>query len=608
MVVTRFAPSPTGYLHIGGARTALFNWLLARKMGGKFLLRIEDTDQKRNTPTAAGQVMADLRWLGIEWDEGPEVGGANGPYFQSRRRDIYDKYIKQLIDENKAYYCFDTPEELQQMREKAQAEKKNLIYPRPENFPTEQDVKTARAEGRPVTVRFAMPDEDIKVIDKVRHICIFSKDVLSDFIIQKSDSFPTYHLACVVDDHLMEVTHVIRGQEHLMNTPGHQALQAALGFRRPIYAHMSVTVSEAGGKLSKRERPKALQQELKSRNILTFLDILDVATKEMPKLKTPDFKAFVYDKGELNEPAIVAIAKHLKISLPKEKKDWRSLVSGNARDKIYESANIVNDSCIDEATLRDFRDGKHVPDMPVIDKMAKHLGISLPEINVVDFFKSGYLPEAMVNFLALLGWNPGDKREIMPLDELIDAFDLERLAKANSLFDRKKLIAFNTEHIRMAGDAKLLGHFKDYLKATDSAVARADDVLLEKIIKVNAGARTLADIEKKSRFVFIGNDEVQYDEKAVKKVLLKHDGLAILRVVSERLAKLDEITPDAIENMLRGLAEEKQVGLGKVAQPLRVAICGTTISPPIFDSVDILGIKNTLRRIENTLAKFEKEV
>ena len=196
----------------------------------------------------------------------------------------------------------------------------------------------------------------------------------------------------------------------------------------------------------------------------------------------------------------------------------------------------------------------------------------------------------------------------MLLDELIDAFDLERLAKANILFDRKQLMAFNTEHILMARDAKLLGRFKDNLKAIDSGAAGADDALLERIIKANAGARTLADIEKKSRFIFVGNDEVQYDEKAVKKVLLKHNGLAILRVVGDRLAKLDEITPATIENMLRGLAEEKQVGLGKVAQPLRVAICGTTISPPIFDSVDILGIKNTLRRIENTLAKFEKEV
>ncbi len=542
VVVTRFAPSPTGYLHIGGARTALFNWLLARKAGGKFLLRIEDTDQKRNTPTAARQVMDDLRWLGIEWDEGPDVGGPNGPYFQSQRREIYDKYTKQLIDEKKAYYCFDTTEYLQQMREKAQAEKKNLIYPRPEEFPDEDDVKKAQSQGRPVTVRFATQTEgDIVVDDVVRGEVKFAASEIGDFIIQKSDGFPTYHFACVVDDELMGVTHVIRGQEHLMNTPGHQAMQDALGFRRPVYAHMSVTVSESGGKLSKRERPKALRQAIKALGDFDF-------------------------------------------------------------QKLAKAGNISVED------VEEFIKGKNTPDMPAVDGMAEYLGVQLPEINVVDFFKSGYLPEAMVNFLALLGWNPGDKREIMQLDELIDAFDLGRLAKANSLFDRQKLIAFNTEHIRMLSDYKLLGHFRDYLKAIDSPVAGADDVMLERIIKVNAGARTLADIEKKSRFIFIDNDDVQYDEKAVKKVLLKHDGLAILCAVGGRLAKLDEITPATIEGLLRVLAEERQVGLGKVAQPLRVAICGTTISPPIFDSVDILGIKNTLARIENALMKFEREV
>ena len=542
MVVTRFAPSPTGYLHIGGARTALFNWLLARKTGGKFLLRIEDTDQKRNTPAAARQVMEDLRWLGIEWDEGPEVGGPNGPYFQSQRKDIYDKYIKQLIDKKKAYHCFDTTEELQAMREKAQVEKKNLIYPRPKDLPDANDVKKAREQGRPVTVRFAMPTTgDIVVNDVVRGEVKFGAVEISDFIIQKSDGFPTYHFACVVDDELMGASHVIRGQEHLMNTPAHQALQDALGFRRPVYAHMSVTVSESGGKLSKRERPKALHKAIKER---------------------PDI-----DMEELAE-----IAK------------------------------------ISDNEMKHFINRRVSPDMPAIDAMAEYLGVHLPEVNVVDFFKSGYLPEAMVNFLALLGWNPGDEREIMAIDELVGAFVLERLTKTNSLFNREKLISFNTEHIRMAPGRKLLEHFKDYLKAIDSEVSRADDSLLERLIKVNAGARTLADIERKSRFIFIGNDEVRYDEKAVKKVLLKHDGLAILRVVGERLTKLDKITPETIENMLRGLAEEKQVGLGKVAQPLRVAICGTTISPPIFDSVDMLGTENTLRRVENTLVKFGTEV
>jgi glutamyl-tRNA synthetase len=210
-VVTRFAPSPTGYLHVGGARTALFNWLWARRTGGKFILRIEDTDQKRNTPTAARQVMDDLKWLGITWDEGPEAGGPNGPYLQSQRKDIYDKYIEKLLDEKKAYYCFDTPEELDALRQKAEAQKKNLNYRRPERFPDNADAEKALAEGHPVTVRFAVPqDEPIVVQDMVRGEITFAAGEIGDFIILKSDGFPTYNFACVVDDYLMKVTHIRR--------------------------------------------------------------------------------------------------------------------------------------------------------------------------------------------------------------------------------------------------------------------------------------------------------------------------------------------------------------------------------------------------------------
>ncbi|MHC4395841.1 MAG: glutamate--tRNA ligase [Planctomycetota bacterium] len=537
MVVTRFAPSPTGYLHIGGARTALFSWLFARRSGGKFILRIEDTDIKRNTPTATEQVINDLRWLGIDWDEGPEVGGPNGPYLQSQRKDTYDKYVKQLIDEKKAYYCFETPEELQAMREQAEAQKKGFVYPRPDEFPDDEDVKKARANGKPVVVRFAMPQREIIVTDVVRGQVKFGAGEIGDFIIQKSDGFPTYHFACVVDDELMGATHVIRGQEHLMNTPGHQGLQDALGFRRPAYAHMSVTVSETGGKLSKREQPKALRKAIKSQ---------------------PDI--------DLEKLAAI----------------------GN----------------IDVEEMNSFLKNKTTPDMPGIDAMAKYLGVHLPEINVVDFFNSGYLPETMVNFLALLGWSPGCDREIMSIDELIGRFDLSRLTKTNSLFDRGKLLAFNTEHIRMVSAEKLLSHYKDYLKAVGSVSAGADDELLARIIKACQGARTLADIEQKSRFVFVDNEQIGYDEKAVKKVLLKNDGLAVLRIVRDKLAAMDKFAQESIENMLRSLAEERQVGLGKVAQPLRVAICGTTISLPIFDSVNMLGKENTLARIDITLKKF----
>ncbi len=540
MVVTRFAPSPTGYLHVGGARTALFNWLWARRMGGTFILRIEDTDQKRNTPTAAQQVMDDLRWLGIQWDEGPEAGGPNGPYLQSQRKDIYDIYIKKLLDEQKAYYCFDTTEELDAFRKEAEAQKKSFSYPRPKEYPDESDVKKARAQGRDVTVRFAVPqDVPLAVTDIVRDEITFAPGEIGDFIIQKSDGFPTYNFACVVDDYLMKITHVIRGQEHLMNTPGQQALWKALfgDTPPPEYAHMSVTVSDTGGKLSKRERPKALRKAIKSMQDINV--------------------------GKLAEAAGIS---------PEE--------------------------------LDSFIKGKTTPDMPAIDAMAEHLGVALPEINIVDFFKSGYLPETMVNFLALLGWNPGDNREIMPVSELIESFDLSRLSKANSLFDRKKLLAFNMEHIKMTPPERVLEHFRAYLKAINSPVNSADDETLLKIIKLCEGTRTLVDMERKSRFLFLNNNEIQYDEKAVKKILLKGDGMAVLAIVCNKLAAMEQLTEQGIEDMLRSLAEEKQAGLGKVAQPLRVAICGTTVSLPIFESVQMLGKENTISRIENTLKKF----
>lgn len=323
-----------------------------------------------------------------------------------------------------------------------------------------------------------------------------------------------------------------------MNTPGQQQLWKALGFGElPQYVHMSVTISQSGGKLSKRERPKALRD----------------AITHMPEANVK---------------------------------------------KLAETVNITIDQ------LKSFLNEKWTPDMPSIDAMAKFLGVHLPEINVVDFFRSGYLPETMVNFLALLGWSPGGKKEIMTTDELIESFSLSRLTKSNSLFDRSKLIAFNTEHIRMAPKDKLLGCLKDYLKEIKSPLLKGDDAMLSRLLEINAGARTLENIENKSRFLFVDNDSIEYDEKAVKKVLLKDKALEILATIREKLSATEQFTEQAIEDILRSLAEEKQLGLGKVAQPLRVAICGTTVSPPIFDSVTLLGKENTLARIDIALEKF----
>lgn len=539
MIVTRFAPSPTGYLHVGGARTALFCWLLARRHHGKFILRIEDTDQKRNTPTATRQVIDDLLWLGIDWDEGPDPEdpaqpvGPNGPYLQSLRRDIYDKYLKQLLDAGEAYYCFDTIEEIQALRAQAQAQKRTFLYPRPEKFPNKGDVELARHQGRPVSVRFAMPQQEIVVEDVVRGRVTFAAGEFGDFVIQKSDGFPTYHFACVIDDELMHVTHVIRGQEHLMNTPLHQALQQALGFRTPTFAHMSVTVSEGGGKLSKRERGKTLIKAIKD--------------------------------------------------------------AGDALDR----DELARAGFIPRADLDAFIKGDSAPDGPNITAMAEHLNIHLPEINVVDFLRSGYLPEAMVNFLALLGWSPGDNREIMTRQELVEAFDLSRLIKTNSLFDRQKLISFNTEHIRLVEPLVLLEHFKKYLAAGASPMAAADDATLAQILKSCAGARTLADVENKCKFLYI--DDIEFDPKAVRKVLNKAGALDLLAQTRAALESLHHWDEKHIHAAIENLCEKNNVGMGKVAQPLRVALTGSTISPGIGDTLVLLGKEKTIKRIDHAL-------
>jgi len=485
--------------------------------------------------------MADLRWLGIDWDEGPEVGGPNGPYLQSQRLAIYNRYIRQLLDQGRAYYCFETGEELEAMRAEAEKQKKGFVYHRPQRLPTDQDAERARTEGRDITIRFAMPQTGpIVVEDVIRGRIAFDPTELGDFIIQKSDGFPTYNFAVVVDDYLMGVTHVLRGQEHLMNTPSQKALWEALFPDRPVpqYAHMSVTVSDTGGKLSKRERPQTL------RTALAAMKDVDV-------------------------------------------------------DKLAQIGGITAEG------VRSFLAGDTTPDMPAVDAIAKYLGVHLPEINIVDFFHSGYLPETMVNFMALLGWNPGDQREIMVLDELIQSFDISRLTKSNSLFDRKKLLAFNTEHLRLTSPEKVLAHFKAYLQHVESPLRSADDAMLARILKLCEGARTFEDIERKSVFVFLDDDQIAFDEKAVQKVLMKDQAMEILRQIRNELAALPDLSEHAIEEMLRKLAENRQVGLGKVAQPLRVALCGTTISLPIFDSVNMLGRERTLRRIDLTLERFK---
>lgn len=477
---TRFAPSPTGHLHVGSARTALFDYLLARRTGGTFLLRIEDTDRERHVPEAVEQIQEDLRWLGLTWDEGVGVGGPNGPYVQSERLEAYRRHARQLLDAGKAYYAFETPEELEGLRDRAMADKTAFRYARPATLPTQADADRAAAEGRPVTVRFRCPGHDVTIHDEVFGDVTIPVEQQEDFIIVKSDGFPTYHLANVVDDALMGVTFVLRGQEFLGQTWRQKLLREAFGWPEPRYAHLPLILDMQGKKLSKREG----------------------------------------------------------------------------------------------------------------------------SVDVYSFRREGYLPEAMVNFIALLGWSPGTDREKFTLAELEQAFSVERLGNSNAKFDREKLLAFNTDIAAAMDEDALLARFRDFLAINDTPIPQGDEGLLRHLLRVNRGFRTFQDIVAKCGILFAPDAAVAYDPEAVKKVLDKGDGQGwqALRDLRPLLAEATW-TAEALEAMLKGFCERTGLGMGKVAQPLRVAITGTTISPPIYDSLVLLGREHTLARIDTCLVR-----
>lgn len=536
-IVTRFAPSPTGYLHVGGARTALFNWLLARHSGGTFYLRIEDTDVARSSDAAVDAVLEDLRWLGLNWDNEKNL------VFQSKRVDVYNRIIKDLMARSLAYEAWETPEELTNQRAQAQREKRPYLYRRPTY--TDEQLKQFADEGRPSVVRFAMEVKDYYFADAVLgpKQGVDSHQV-QDFVIRKADGMPTYHFAVVVDDNEMGVTHVLRGQEHLLNTVNHIALMEALGYERPVFAHLPVILKTDGSKMGKRDRDKAVKE----------------ATRPVVE---QDGLAALAARSEINKERLDA---------------W--LTDKNAQ--------------LDPS--------EH-------DALMPHIGLrptDLPEISVHDFRKSGYLPEVLNNFLSLLGWSTGDDRERLTMDELVKEFTLERVGRANAKFDYKKLQAFNTEACDAADPARLMAAMKDYLACNPSSpLNQATDEQLAQLLKMSAGFHVLAEVDAKARFFFTPDEEIVYDEKAVEKVLKKGEptGYEHLKALRERLERLDEWSVDSIEAATKTLCEERGVGLGKVAQPARVAVSGTTVSPPIFDTLAFLGREKTLARFDRCLAQ-----
>lgn len=545
IVRTRFAPSPTGHLHIGGARTALFNYLLAKRLGGKFVLRIEDTDQTRNIENADRKLFEDLRWLGLHWDEGPEVGGEFGPYHQSQRLEIYREHTCRLLERGLAYYAWETPEELDALRQAARrAGGRGFRYPRPSVFPSEAQAEKARAEGRPVVIRFKMPDRDFVVRDTILGDVRIGSQELSDFVIVKGDGWPTYHFAVVIDDALMKVTHVLRGQEHLMNTPNHMALQEAFGYPEPVYAHLPIIFNMDGTKMSKRDKDKAVRAAV----------------------------ADALRAGRLDEAALLRLS-----------------------------------GCADACALQAWREKKVQLESAGLEALAGELGVILPEIEIHDFRVSGYLPEVLLNFIALLGWSPGDDREKFSLEELARAFSVERIGKTNAKFDREKLLNFNTTALAAADVERKAAGLQDYLLVNSHSPLRSTDgKTLRRLIELCEGMRIFRDMDYKCGALFVPDEELRYDQEAIKKVLLKGDpsGSNVLSQIRQELDQLEDWTLAGLEQTVTRFAESRGLKLGKVAQPIRVAVAGTTVSPAIFDTLELLGRERTLRRIDRLLARL----
>jgi glutamyl-tRNA synthetase len=455
MTVTRFAPSPTGMLHIGGVRTALFSWLQARRHGGKFILRIEDTDRERSSDEAVRVILEGMQWLGLAADE--------GPFYQTTRFDRYKELIAELLASGKAYRCYCTKEELEQLRSEQMARKEKPRYDG--RWRERRDVR----EGVEPVIRFKNPlSGDVVVEDLVHGRVMFQNTELDDLIIARSDGTPTYNFCVVVDDMDMGVTHVIRGDDHLNNTPRQMNMLAALGAKIPVYAHVPMILGPDGTKLSKRHGA----------------------------------------------------------------------------------------------------------------------------VSVLQYEKDGYLPDALLNYLVRLGWSHGDQ-EIFTREQMIAAFDIADVNKAASAFNPEKLLWLNQQHLMRTDPVKVVPYLKAHLLRL--GIECSDDAYLTRIVVAQRErVKTLKDMALLSRY-FLG-DSVELDARARDKHLTA-DALALLRELTASLSDLPQWTAASVHAAVRALAEGKGLGLGKVAQPLRVAVTGNTISPPIDLTLELLGRERSLSRL-----------
>jgi glutamyl-tRNA synthetase len=480
-VRVRFAPSPTGYLHVGGARTALFNYLFARRHGGVFILRIEDTDRERSTKEAVGAIFEGLRWLGLRWDEGPDIGGAHGPYFQSERLPRYEEAAKRLLAERKAYRCFCDPEDLKSRREAALAkgeppkyDRKCLAIPAAE--------AASRGEREPHALRFQIPEGETSWDDAVRGVVTFQNATLDDLVVFRTDRHPTYNFAAVVDDAAMEISHVLRGDDHISNTPRQIQLYRALGLPMPIFGHVPMILGSDGTRLSKRHGA---------------------------------------------------------------------------------------------TSVTEYRD-------------------------------SGYLPAAMVNFLALLGWAFDGDREIFTLEELTQVFSLDRVSKSPAIFNHDKLEWMNGEYFRALPLSTrvdlVLEHVRKVRALPESALA--DRAMLERAVTA-VGDRMKRPEHFLDYAAWLFVETVEPEAAPWAEILAKPLAPARLRKLADAIARVEPFDHDPIEQAARGVATAEGVKAGEVIMPARIALTGKKVSPGIFDVILLLGREKTVKRLADAADRLE---
>jgi len=515
---TRFAPSPTGFLHIGGVRTALFNWLYARRHGGKYVLRIDDTDVERNVEAALAPILHGFRWLGLAWDEGPEVGGPFAPYFQSQRGARYQAAVDELLRRGHAYHDYASKDEMDGERKAAERDKRPFQYSRTWMAGTPEDRARFEAEGRKHVIRLKMPRTgQLQLKDLVRGTVEFAWSEEADHVIQRTDGSFIYHLANVVDDHDFGITHVIRAEEHLSNTPRQVFIAEGLGYPLPAYAHLPY-VAEPGSK-----------RKLSKRKLDAYLKNVDFAK--------------VHQHGS-------AIAAAMKL----------------------------------DATPDTFN--------PV----------------VVDFYEQvGYLPDAVVNYLLLLGWSLDDKTEIMTRAQMIENFSLERVNPAPASFDPTKLLAFQMQYMRDLPLADKVAGVLPYLERagwltapvsddTRAYVARIVEILGDRI-------KVFGDILLQAPFFFALGDEVAFDDKAFAKRVLAPGAAERLADFRGWLADQTAFDAPSLEKGTQDLMAAKGLGLGDIVHAVRIAVTGVPVGPGLFDTLSVLGKEACLRRIDRTLAK-----